>query len=351
MRKTNRMETATSHKGTFRRKWLAVSIAFATIAFTISLFTVGEPRHAVAAATPPQCDGEMNGGGTEVACTVTVVNYVTAAGALSTTPSSTLTMTRCVGASGPLSTLTCTTTTTTSSQPVTTIDQCNGSGNGGGGTVICTVTVTNHFTGSPAAFTPATVYQGVGSVITGTGAPGTLTPVNTPGITSIAAATVGQCNNSGNGGTSVGFVCIVTAGSTMTSTLPVNVNQCNNSANGGGALTTCTATVMNDIIAAPATPTATVAPVTATPTVPVTATSTATVAPATPTSAPIATATPNVTITVSGAPLPPATGNGAVAGHRGPSQSVLVMLGLVAMSVTMGLVLAARRVVARWHIR
>ncbi len=337
------METTTFLGRTFRRKWLAVSVAFATIAFTIGLLTFSGPRHAIAAATPPQCDGEMNGGGTEVACTVTVVNYVTAAGALSTTPSSTLTMTRCVGASGPLSTLTCTTTATTSSQPVTTIDQCNGSGNGGGGTVICTVTVTNHFNGSPAAFTPATVYQGVGSVITGTGAPGTLTPVNTPGITSIAAATVGQCNDSGNGGTSVGFVCIVTAGSTMTSTLPVNVNQCNNSANGGGALTTCTVTVMNDVIAAPATPAATVTAATATTSV--TAMATATVAPVT------QTPTPNATITVSGAPLPPATGNGIVAGRSGPSRTVLLMLGITAMSITMGLVMAARRVVAWRHIR
>ena len=64
---------------------------------------------------------------------------------------STLTMERCVGASGPQSTLTCNDTTTTSSQPVASVKQCDGSGNGGGGTVSCTVTINNHFTGSPTA--------------------------------------------------------------------------------------------------------------------------------------------------------------------------------------------------------
>lgn len=346
------METNISQRPhmNFRHRWVAASIVFTMAVVLLGLFGVSKPEHASAAAPPPQCDGEQNVGGQEVACTVTVVNYVTSAGALSATPPSTLVMTRCVGASGPLNTLTCTTTTTTSSQPITTIDQCNGSGNGGGGTVICTTTVTNHFTGSPAAITPATVYQGVGSVITGTGAPGTFTPANTPGITSIAAATVGQCNGSGNGGTSVGMVCIVTVGSTMTPTLPVNVNQCNNSANGGGALTTCTATVMNDVIAQPATPT--VAPGTATPTV----SATATVAPATATPTVAATTTATITSTStatptvvpSGAPRPPATGN---SGPGATSQGALWMLGVAATLLLGSFVLAGRRIASRQRNR
>ena len=105
--------------------------------------------------------------------------------------------------------------------------------NGGGGVLICMATITNTFAGSPAvAPKPATVYQRIGSAITGTGAPGTCTPVNVPGITSVTAATVGHCNGSGNG---------------------------------GGALTKCQATV-NNVVTAAAAPTATpvVAP-TATP--------------------------------------------------------------------------------------
>lgn len=304
---------------------LAVSL------LAINLMSDG-PDVAHAAAVASQCNGEQNGGGTQVACTVTVVNYVTAAGALSPSQPSTLTMTRCVGASGPLDTLTCTTTATTSAEPVTTIQQCNGSGSGGGGTVICTVTVTNHFVATPGAITDATIYMCVGSVITGTGAPGTCTPANTPGVTSVTAATVGQCNGSGNGGTSVGFVCTVTAGSTMTAALPVNVDQCNGSSNGGGALTTCQATVTNDVIAqAVPTPTPTAVP-TATPT-----------ATPVPTATPAPTATPTATA-VSGpvVPTPAETGNAGLSEDGGASP---FPAGLLALATAV-LVLTGRRIVS-----
>ena len=202
-----------------------------------------------------QCnnDAASNVGGQGVSCTVTIVNFLTSSGAINPASPSTVTATRCVGAAGPIAAGagTCTTTTSTSTQPVTSVTQCDGSANGGGGVLICTVTMTNNFAGSPVAPAPATVYQCIGSVITGTGAPGTCTPANTPGVTSVTAATVGQCNGSGNGGTSVGFICTVSTGSTATSTLPVNIDQCNGSANGGGALVRCSAAVNTVVIAAP----------------------------------------------------------------------------------------------------
>ncbi len=220
-----------------------------------------------------QCNNDTasNVGGQGLACTVTVMNYVTSSGA-ATSPS-TITVTKCVGAAGPIGAGagTCATTTSTSAVPVTSVTQCDGSANGGGGVLICTVTITNTFAGAPAvAPTAATVYQCIGSVITGTGAPGTCTPVNTAGVTSVTAANVGQCNGSGNGGTSVGFICIVSTGSTATSTLPVNIDQCNGSANGGGASTKCQATINSIVVAAPTpapsvAPTATPAPVTSLP--------------------------------------------------------------------------------------
>ena len=236
----------------------------------------GQSNAAPLSAPVNQCNNDTasNVGGQGLACTVTVDNYVDGNG--TTAAPSTVTVTKCVGAAGPIGAGagTCATTTSTSTQPVVSVTQCDGSSNGGGGVLICTVTITNHFAGSPAsAPTAASVYQCIGSVITGTGAPGTCTPVNTPGVTSVTAATVGQCNGSGNGGTSVGFVCTVTTGSTMTSTLSVNVDQCNGSANGGGALMRCLATVSSIVAAAPAAPVApivapVVAPV-ATPTPPV----------------------------------------------------------------------------------
>ena len=281
-----------------------------------------------------QCNNitASNVGGQGVSCTVTVVNFVTAGGSATGTPN-TITVTVCSGAAGPIGAGagTCATTTTTSAQPVTQVTQCDGVANGGGGVLICAVTMTNNISGSATA-TPANVYQCIGSVITGPGAPGTCTPVNTPGITSVTAATVGQCNSSGNGGTSVGFICSVGTGSTTSASLPVNVDQCNGSANGGGSLVRCTATVNNVILAATASPSPS-------------ATATASASPsATPTAA-AATATP---VPSSGATATPARTATPVSGL--PSTSTLdgsapLMLGGLLLILTGALVVGSRRTV------
>lgn len=264
-----------THNQAFRRTWLpSTSILVLALAMlAIGFVTQGTNPTAVAAAPIAHCNSSTasNVGGQGVACTVTVDNYVTGAGSLEATAPSTIVVTACTGAAGVIASGggTCNTTTTTSAEPITSIAQCNFVGNGGGGVVICTVRINNHFDSVPAsAPTAARVYQCVGSVITGTGAPGTCSPANTPGVTSIGAATVGQCNGSGNGGTSVGFTCTVTGSSTTTERMPVNINQCNDSANGGGSLVICRSTVTNDVIANA--PTATPAGVnTSTPIVPV----------------------------------------------------------------------------------
>jgi hypothetical protein len=279
-----------------------------------------------------QCNNitASNVGGQGVSCTVTVVNFVTAGGSATGTPN-TITVTICSGAAGPIGAGagTCATTTTTSAQPVTQVTQCDGVANGGGGVLICSVTMTNNISGSATA-TPANVYQCIGSVITGPGAPGTCTPVNTPGITSVTAATVGQCNGSGNGGTSVGFVCSVGTGSTTSASLPVNVDQCNGSANGGGSLVRCTATVNNVILAATASPSAT-APAYASPS----ATPTAAAATATPVPSSGATATPARTAT-------PVTGLPSTSTLDG---SAPLMLGGLLLILTGALVVRSRRTV------
>ena len=276
------------------------------------------------AATSPvsQCNDETasNTGGQGLRCTVTVVNYLTSSGALADSPPSTVTVTKCTGAAGPIAAGagTCTTTTsTTLGQPVTSVQQCDGEGNGGGAVVICTVTITNYFSSSPTeATTDASVYQCVDSLITGPGAPGVCSPANTPGVTSVGAATVGQCNGSGNGGTNVSFTCEVLNGSPTTLTLPVHIDQCNGSSNGGGSLTLCRATVTNQVIAptptatAPTTPTVTPPVVTATPAQPPAETATPFVpVPAAPELTPpgLSTATPG-TSTPSPTPAVPRTG-------------------------------------------
>ncbi|RJQ13203.1 MAG: hypothetical protein C4558_00220, partial [Dehalococcoidia bacterium] len=248
-----------------RRGKLATGAMLVLAVAMLAVGLVGRTSVSEAAAPVSQCndDAASNVGGQGIACTVTIVNYLTSTGAYSNSLPSTVTATRCVGAAGPINAGagTCTTTTTTSSEVITNVQQCNGSGNGGGGVVICTATITNRFTGSPVeAPSAAFVYQCVGSVITGPGAPGTCTPVNSPGITSVAASTVGQCNGSGNGGTNVAFICTVTPGSTSASVARSNIDQCNGSGNGGGAKVTCTATVTNVVVAAPELPAAPPAP-------------------------------------------------------------------------------------------
>lgn len=315
-----------------------------------------------AAAPVTQCndDTDSNVGGQGIACSVTVVNYLTSTGTLDGTLPSTVTVTRCVGAAGPISqgAGTCTTTTTTSAEPVTQVRQCNGSANGGGGVMFCSVTITNHFVTSPAtAPSPATVYQCVGSEITGPGAPAICTPENTPGVTSVGAATVGQCNGSGNGGTSVGFICTVAGGSTTTVELPLNIDQCNDSANGGGSLVNCSATVTNDVLpASTGTPTSPAGSPTASPTVtqtpgPGTPTVTpppGTGTPASPAGSPTGSASPTPAATTSATPSPgatpvipgpPSTGTGTVPGDTTRAGWMMLSLSLVvAAALVLGIV-------------
>ncbi len=266
-------------------------------------FALG-PGTALGAPAPPQCNGEMNVGGEQVVCAIVIQNYIDPDGGLASTVDSTMTMTRCVKAVADPG-LTCDTpVVTVLTAPVTSVSQCNGSGNGGGGIVRCSVVITNQFTGTAPVLAPVTTYQCIGSVITGTGAPGFCTPANTPSI-GAGEATVEQCNGSGNGGTSVSFICDV-AGEFLPLAMPISINQCNGSAEGGGALTDCTVTISN--LAAPEpTPTVATATPTTVPSTPTAIPSTPTVVAATPTNTPTATATTFVPLATPTTFVPSAT--------------------------------------------
>jgi len=125
-----------------------------------------------------QCNGSGLGGGSNVICSVTILNNITGTftataatvnqcvesgtggGGGSTlncdpTPASTTnaTITQCNGSGnggGGVIRVTCTVgpSTITSALPVT-VNQCNGSGNGGGNTVTCTVSIRNVLAGLP----------------------------------------------------------------------------------------------------------------------------------------------------------------------------------------------------------
>lgn len=206
------------------------------------------PSTASAAPASPavnQCNGTDGGGGNAAVCDITITNNLNlATGAVS----STVTTKDCLGAAGAPPPVTCLVLTQNFPTLTTSANQCNGSGNGGGSNVICSVTILNNITGKFST-TAATVNQCVGS---GTGGGTQPTLICDPSPANTTDATVTQCNQSGNGdGGSMRVKCTV-GPSTITSALPVTVNQCNGSGNGGGSTVTCTTSIRNVLAGLPA---------------------------------------------------------------------------------------------------
>ena len=241
-------DIATTIDTTRGRRWPAlIGPALAVFVLMIGLFA-GLASSASAAGGPVnQCNGVYNHGGQEIRCTVTVTNNLNLATGVD---SSSVTVQECHGAAG--TALLCTTTPSNSSSLTKTVTQCNGSANGGGARVTCSVLVTNNITGN-AETAPATVNQ---CQTAGTGGgPQPTTQCSPRGNTTNADIT--QCNQSGNGGGATQRVkCTVTT-STSTAALPITINQCVGSANGGGSLVTCRAQIVNHVLAVTPTTTAT----------------------------------------------------------------------------------------------
>jgi hypothetical protein len=217
------------------------------ILFTGGLLVLGSLGFASGAAaatagpTTTCSNGVDNTGGLGLICEVTIVNRITASGG-----SARVTIRECHGAAGDPSAA-CTTKTTNLTKPVTKVTQCNDAINGGGGTLRCSVKVTNDFVGKNPGATAATVNQCVGS---GDG----LTTGCDPFPATTTGATITQCNGSANGGTLVQLTC--TATGTKSSAGGVTINQCNGSANGGGGLVICSASITNRRVAGGSTATA-----------------------------------------------------------------------------------------------
>ncbi len=217
-----------------RRPFLSRSLAISLTAAALllgSLSITGTVSAATNIAPTTTCaNGMDNTGGLGMICQVTVVNTITPTGGRSTT-----TVRECHGAAGD-PTAACQTTVKNLRRLVTDVNQCNDAINGGGGTVRCSVNVTNNFVGSSTGATAATVNQCVGS---GDGIANECDPFPA----STTNATITQCNGSANGGTLVQLKC--TATGTKPSSHGVRINQCNGSANGGGALVICSTNISN----------------------------------------------------------------------------------------------------------
>jgi hypothetical protein len=236
------------------RRYLVMTVAMVTALGVLVLGGFFGTQIASAAATAPaatQCDPPAfpTGAGYQVTCTITIDNTVTAAAATS----STVTATACLAAAGVTPPSGCTTTVTTSNQLVTSVDQCNGIIVGGGSNLTCDVSVVNTIpTGT--ATSGVTVNQCIGS---GTGG-GTQPTLLCAPVASTTNATVTQCNGSGNGGgASTRVQCNVNGSATAD---PITINQCNGSSNGGGSTVTCATTFTNNFVTAAPTPTTTVPP-------------------------------------------------------------------------------------------
>ena len=211
-----------------------ILLATALVASVLAIAPIGIVGTASAAGVVSQCNSVYNAAAAQVECEVTVVNTIDVSTGIG---SSTVAVGECIGA--PAATI-CGPVVVTSYNFITTsVDQCNGSGNSGGGVVICAVVLINEITGT-ASTSQATVNQCAGS---GTG--GGDSTLNCDTYATTTGATITQCNGSVNGGGAPTRVNCSVGPSTQTALIPVSVNQCNGSANGGGALMFCSVQLIN----------------------------------------------------------------------------------------------------------
>jgi hypothetical protein len=223
---------------------LFATLAAAGLLLVGSLGLAGGAVAATAASTTTCSNGVDDTPGLGLICEVTIVNRITGSSGTSK-----VTIRECHGAAGD-PTAACTVKTTNLTTLVTKVTQCNDATNGGGGTLRCSVKVTNDFVNRATGATGATVNQCVGSG-------GGITTGCDPFPATTTGATITQCNGSANGGTLVGLTC--TATGTTPSSHKVTINQCNGSTNGGGALVICSASITNRRVSGGTTTTTTTA--------------------------------------------------------------------------------------------
>lgn len=230
-----------------RRLLSLLSTGLFAVALLVGVTLTSAPPASAAtiAATTACSNGVDNTGGLGLICEVTVNNTITADGG-----SAEVTVRECHGAAGDPEAA-CTVQTSVLAEPVTAVTQCNNSTNGGGGTLRCSVQVTNTFVGVSVTPTAVTINQCVGS---GDG----ITIGCDPFPATTTGATITQCNGSANGGTLVGLTC--TASGTQATAHAVTINQCNDSTNGGGGLVICSSTIANVAATGSPTPSPTASP-------------------------------------------------------------------------------------------
>lgn len=218
-----------------RLRAVLVLLGIALAATALAVAPLGATSPASAAGVVSQCNGTFNAAAAQIECQVVIANTFDVATGIG---SSVVTVAECAGA--PAAAICGAPVVTSYDFLTTSVDQCNGSVNAGGGVVICAVLISNTITGA-APTAPATVNQCAGS-----GQGGGDSPLLCDGYATTTGATITQCNGSVNGGGAPTRVNCSVGPSTETAVLPVTVNQCNGSANGGGALMFCSVQLVNN---------------------------------------------------------------------------------------------------------
>jgi hypothetical protein len=212
------------------------------LAVLVGSFLAIAPWSAVAPASAAtafsQCNGIDDTPGLEVRCTAQVTNNIDLGTGIA---SSTVVATVCEGAAGTTPNGACTTTTTNSEELVGSVTQCNYAGNGGGGNIFCTVSITNVVVGAPNSLGVTT------DQCERAGDGGGASPLLCDPVQTTTGATVTQCNDSVDGGGADGRVDCVVSGATTD--IGVLINQCNNSVNGGGSTASCAVSFTNNVTA------------------------------------------------------------------------------------------------------
>ncbi|MEO8093491.1 MAG: hypothetical protein ABI632_01030 [Pseudolysinimonas sp.] len=230
------------------RNRLAVLASTGIIAIT-GIVGLGAAAGAAAADTSACNSYAAVLAGQGMECSVIVDNYIDGA-----VEYSTVTVKECHGAAFTvLLAPACTTTVIVNTELTISVSQCNGTLNGGGSNVTCTVQVNNHFSGTATAAL-ATINQCIGSGAGGVSPVGAPLNCSPPGLTS--GATVTQCNGSVNGGGAPLRVnCNVQTGAETA--VPILIDQCNGTVNGGGSVLFCSAAFFNEfnVVGLPTPPT------------------------------------------------------------------------------------------------
>jgi hypothetical protein len=230
------MSSDSNERQSARRRFRILGAMFAAVIFAAGLSAVVlESSSTPASATTvgfSQCNGhaaDPSGAALTETCSISITNNISAAGG---TSSSTTIITSCT--LGP-----CTSQTLNSSDVVNAVHQCNFSNIEGGSNTVCNVNIVNNIALDGAApATALTLDQCNGSG----GGGGTNMTACIP--SSQGSPTVVQCDRSGVGG---GGFMVCDATGTVSASFPMFIDQCNDSETGGGSTVICHVSITTNV--------------------------------------------------------------------------------------------------------